>query len=132
MLDSHESSVSGSASAEQRIERSPADVLRLVVALGVALSLLLVEWLFGDTLVDFASDLLRGIDAVPAWMIGVIVVGTRILAVVVLGGGLIWAIVGRRWRMLVTNCLAVLLAGLLVSLQESLVDHDEGRRLIHP
>ena len=98
-LDSHESSVSGSASAdEQRIERSPADVLRLLVAVGVALALLLVEWLFGDALVDFASELLRGLDAVPAWMIGVFVVGTRILAVVVLGGGLIWALVGRRWR----------------------------------
>ena len=65
-LDSHESSVSGSASAdEQRIERSPADVLRLLVAVGVALALLLVEWLFGDALVDFASELLRGLDAVP-------------------------------------------------------------------
>ena len=96
----------------------------------MALALLLVELLFGDTLVDFASDLLRGLDAVPAWMIALIVVGTRILAVVVLGGGLIWALVGRRWRMLVTVGLAVLLAELLVSLQESLVDHDEGRRLV--
>ena len=104
--------------------------MRLLVAVGVALALLLVEWLFGDTLVDFASELLRGLDAVPAWMIDVIVVGTRILAVVVLGGGLIWALVGRRWRMLVTVGLAVLLAELLVSLQESLVDHDEGRRLV--
>ena len=130
-LDSHESSVSGSASAdEQRIERSPADVLRLLVAVGVALALLLVEWLFGDALVDFASELLRGLDAVPAWIFGVFVVGTRILAVVVLGGGLIWALVGRRWRMLETVGLAVLLAELLVSLQESLVDHDEGRRLV--
>ena len=88
MLDGHESSLSASASAdEQRIERSPADVLRLLVAVGVALALLLVEWLFGDALVDFASDLLRGLDAVPASMIALTVVGTRILAVVVLGGG---------------------------------------------
>ena len=63
----------------QRIERSPADVLRLVVAVGAALALLLVEWLFGDTLVAFASDLLRGLDAVPQWIIDVVVIGTRIL-----------------------------------------------------
>ena len=68
--------------------------------------LLLVEWLFGDTLVAFASDLLRGLDAVPQWIIDVIVIGTRILAVVVLGGGLVWMLFGvgggcwppSRWR----------------------------------
>ena len=72
----------------QPVGRSPADVLRLVVAAVVVLILLLVEWLFGDTLVAFASDLLRGLDAVPQWILDVIVIGTRVLALVVLGGGL--------------------------------------------
>ena len=70
------------------IQRSPADILRLVVAAVLVLILLVVEWLFGDTLVAFASDLLRGLDAVPQWIIAVIVIGTRILGVIVLGGGL--------------------------------------------
>ena len=98
-----------------RIERSPADVLRLLVAIGAALALLLVEWLFGDTLVGFASDLLRGLDAVPTWMIDVIVVGTRILGLVVLGGGLVWLLLGRRWRMLVTVGAGGALAELLIA-----------------
>ena len=72
-----------------RIERSPADVLRLVVAAALWIALLLVEWLFGDTLIAFGSDLLRGLDALPKWLIDVVVVGTRILGVVVLGGGLV-------------------------------------------
>src|SRR4029078_2924857 len=45
------------------VARSPADVLRLVVALSCLVALLLVEWLFGDTLVGFASDLFRGLGA---------------------------------------------------------------------
>ena len=52
-----------------RIERSPADVLRLVVAAAGAVALAVVEWLFGDTLVAFGTDLLRGLDAVPQWMV---------------------------------------------------------------
>src|SRR5262249_19850559 len=47
-----------------RIERSPADVLRLVVAVIVIAVLWLIEWLFDDTLVAFVSDLLNGLHAV--------------------------------------------------------------------
>ena len=115
---------------EQRIDRSPADFLRLLVAVGVALVLSLVEAVFGDTLVGFASDLLRGLDALPGWLIDVVVVGTRILGVVMIGGGLVWAIVGRRWRLLVTVGLAALVAELLVASEEALIDHDEGQRLV--
>ena len=59
------------------VERSPADVLRLIVAAAALLALVVVEWLFGDTLVAFGSDLLRGMDAVPQWIIDVVVLGTR-------------------------------------------------------
>ena len=51
--------------AESHRVRSPADILRLVVAATILVVLLVVEWLFGDTLVTFASDLLRGLDALP-------------------------------------------------------------------
>src|SRR5262245_55258384 len=89
-----------------RVERSPADLLRLVVAAVAVVVLTVVEWLFGDTLVAFASDLLRGLDAIPHWIVDVVVIGTRILAVVVLGGGIVLAVVKRRWRMLVTAGIA--------------------------
>jgi glycosyltransferase 2 family protein len=113
-----------------RTERSPADVLRLLVAVGAAVALLLVEWLFGDTLVGFATDLLRGLDAVPSWMIDVVVVGTRILGLVVVGGGLVLALLGRQWRLLVTVALAAGLAELLIALADLAVDHEEGRTLV--
>ena len=105
----------GSPRRRPEIERSPADVLRLVVAAALLLVLLLVERVFGNTLVGFASDLLRGLDAVPQWIVDVVVVGTRVLAVVVLGGLLAWALYRRRWRMLGTVALAGLLAAAVVA-----------------
>jgi undecaprenyl-diphosphatase len=118
--------VTGTVSAEERIERSPADVLRLVVA-GIALLLLaVVRWLFGDDLVAFGSDLLRGLAAVPQWIVDVVVLGTRILAIVVVGGGLVWSLYHRRWRMLVTVAIAALAAGVLVAVLDAAVGDTQG------
>jgi hypothetical protein len=124
---------SGRATADgtgQPILRSPADILRLVVAGAVVLILLAVEWLFGDTLVAFASDLLRGLDAIPHWMITAIVIGTRVLGLVVLGGGLAWILYRRRWRMLATIVIAGLLAVLVLGRLHPLVDTSRGRDLV--
>ena len=114
--------------AGQPIQRSPADILRLVVAAVVVLILLVVEWLFGDTLVAFASDLLRGLDAIPQWIIAVIVIGTRVLGLIVLGGGLMWILYRRRWRMLATIALAGLVAVVIVRLARRLGRDRSGAR----
>jgi glycosyltransferase 2 family protein len=108
------------------IERSPADVLRFVVAAAGYLALVVVEWLFGDTLIAFGSDLLRGLDAVPQWIVDVLALGSRILALVMLGGGLLWTVYRQRWRMLVTVGLAGLLAGGLFALLGDVVRPDDG------
>jgi hypothetical protein len=107
-------------------ERSPADVLRLVVAAAGWVALLLVEWLFGDTLVAFGSDLLRGLDALPQWTTDLLVLGTRVLALVILVGGLVWTAYRQRWAMLGTVVVAGLAAGLLVQLLNDLVGVDTG------
>ncbi|MET0662953.1 MAG: lipopolysaccharide kinase InaA family protein [Ilumatobacteraceae bacterium] len=112
--------------SSQPIQHSPADILRLVVAGVVVLILLAVEWLFGDTLVAFASDLLRGLDAVPQWIIAAIVIGTRILGVIVLGGGLAWILYRRRWRMLATIAIAGLLAVAMLGGLDPLVETESG------
>jgi undecaprenyl-diphosphatase len=108
------------------VERSPADVLRLVVAAALLLVLLLVEWLFGDTLVAFGSDLLRGLDALPQWILDVIVQGTRVLAVVVFGGGLVATVLRRRWRMLATLVIAAIAGALLAAVLDAAIPVDEG------
>ena len=49
--------------------RSPGDFLRLIVAASAIVIVFLVAWLFGDTVVVFASDFFAGIDAVPDWLL---------------------------------------------------------------
>ncbi|MET0144010.1 MAG: lipopolysaccharide kinase InaA family protein [Ilumatobacteraceae bacterium] len=121
---------SGGEGSGQTIQRSPVDVLRLVVAGTVVLVVLVVEWLFGDALVAFASDLLRGLDAVPQWIVAAFVIGTRILALIVLGGGLAWILHRRRWRMLLTVAIAGGLAVAIDGLLGGVVDTDRGRDLV--
>jgi glycosyltransferase 2 family protein len=108
------------------IERSPADVVRVVVAAAALLALLLLEWLFGDTLVAFGTEVLRGLDALPQWIVDVVVVGGRVLAVVMLGGGLLWTLSRQRWAMLVRVVVAGLLAAVLVTLVDDVVEVDDG------
>jgi glycosyltransferase 2 family protein len=114
----------------QTIEHSPADVLRFVVAAVIVLALILLEWLFGDTLIAFASDLLRGLDAIPQWIIDVVVIGTRVLGLVVLGGGLVMILYRRRWRMIVTVTIAGVVAVGLFRLLDAFVETDEGADLV--
>ncbi len=63
------------------IERSPSDVLRLIVAFFVLLGLMLLDWLAGNTLVKFVHDLLSGLGAMPTWILDAFVIGTRIAAI---------------------------------------------------
>jgi glycosyltransferase 2 family protein len=92
------------------VERSPSDVLRLGVGAVLLVILLVVQALFGDTLVTFTAQLLQGLDALPHWIVHTVVVGTRVLAVVVIGGGLVVTLWHGRLRMLVTVVAAGLLA----------------------
>ncbi len=92
------------------VERSPSDLLRLVVAVVLLTVELVVQAVFGDTVVTFATDLLRGLDALPGWVVQTLVIATRLLAVVVLGGGLLVTVWRGRWRLVVTVMAAGLLA----------------------
>jgi hypothetical protein len=90
--------------------RSPVDLVRFVLAALALTVLLLVEWLFGRTLVTFAYDLFRGLSAVPHWLLSIVVIGVRILAIVLLGGGFLVSLLRGRWRALLTSALAGALA----------------------
>jgi glycosyltransferase 2 family protein len=99
------------------VERSPSDVLRLGAATALLAVLLVVQALFGDTLVTFTAQLLTGLDALPHWIVYTVVVGTRVLAIVVFGGGLVVTLWHGRLRLLVTVVVAGLVAlGLAVLL----------------
>ncbi len=108
------------------IQRSPADVVRLVTAAVILIALLLIEWLFGDTLVAFGTDLLRGLDALPNWIVDVVIVGTRLLAVVMLAAGLVWVVWRQRWAVLTRIVAASVLAAVLVSVLIDLIEVNTG------
>ncbi|HTN79914.1 MAG TPA: hypothetical protein VMK16_09590 [Acidimicrobiales bacterium] len=75
------------AAPGDRIERSPSDLLRLIVAAVALLALMLLDWLAGDTLVSFLHDFLAGLNAVPTWILDTFVIATRVafIALIVLG-----------------------------------------------
>ena len=101
-------------------------MLRLAVAAVSLLLLTLVGWLFGDTLVGFASDLLRGIDALPEWLVRGFAAAARVIGVVVLVGGLALTAIRTGWRMVGTIALAIAVAVLLTVLLADFPDIDEG------
>jgi undecaprenyl-diphosphatase len=103
----------------QPASRSPADVLRLLVAAVLTLALLLLEWLFGDTLVDFASRLFRGVSAIPTWILDVLVVGARVLAIVLLVAGVVAVARRNDWRPAITVLVAAVAAAILAVLLDS-------------
>ena len=87
---------------------------------------MLFRSLFGDSLVAFGSDLLRGLGAIPQWIVDVVLVGTRILAVIVIGGGFVVTVARARWRMLLTVTAGAVLAVVLDLLRYVLIDAGQG------
>jgi hypothetical protein len=98
-------------------ERSPSDVLRLVVALVALAAAWLLQLAVGDRVVDDTRDLLRGADTLPSWLTAAVVLAAGAgAAVLVVGGGAL--AVGRRrwWALAVTALAAALALGLAVVL----------------
>jgi tRNA A-37 threonylcarbamoyl transferase component Bud32 len=85
---------------ETTVERSPADVLRLVVAAVVLAVAALLSHFFGGTSSEFVADLLSGLERLPAGLVtAVVVLGELLgLGLIVIGGVL--AVVHRRWRLI--------------------------------
>ncbi len=112
--------------------RSPADILRLIVAAVAVLVVLFLAWIFGGTLAVFASDVLAGLAAVPDWLLTVVVAGTRLLSIAVLVGGLLWTAVRERWGATIAMLLGGAFAAVAIALLDDLVDLDEGAVVISP
>ena len=115
------------ASRPDRVIRAPSDVLRLAVASAALVALVIVGRLFDETIVGFAADLLRGLDALPSWLVTALVATGQVLGVVLLVTALVAALV--RWDTRLVG--AVLLGGgaamLLFALLRPLVDEEALR-----
>ncbi|HET8617382.1 MAG TPA: hypothetical protein VFM27_00385 [Acidimicrobiales bacterium] len=97
-------------------ERSPADVLRVVVAAVALLAVLALQWLAGDSAVDTAHDILRGLDELPSWFVTLVLAGTWLCGLVAFAGGGAAAVVRGRWRALGSAALGGGLALVLAAL----------------
>ncbi len=117
---------------EARRVRSPADILRFLVAAVAVVVVFLLAWLFGDSVVVFASDFLRGIDALPNWILTLLVAGVRLLTVAVLIGGLLWTAVRARWAAPIAMLLGGVIAAVLVALLADVADVESGRTVAMP
>src|SRR4051812_43702558 len=106
--------------------RSPADALRLVVGVLALVTLLVVTWIFGDTLIGFTSDLLRGLDALPHWIVTGAVVTVRVLAVLFVVAGVALTILRSGARLLLQVALAVLVAVAITVLLDDVPHVDVG------
>jgi undecaprenyl-diphosphatase len=89
-----------------QVERSPADVLRLVVAMAGLLVFLLLDVLFGDTITSFVSQLLDGLEHLPEGLLSGLLAATRLGVLVAVLAGLVGALWTRRFRALLTVVLA--------------------------
>jgi hypothetical protein len=95
------------ASRPDRVTRAPSDVLRLAVASGALVAVVIAGWLFDEAIVGFVADLLRGLDALPSWLVTTLVATGQVLGLVLLATALITALVRRDARLVG----AVLLGG---------------------
>ena len=88
------------ASEPSRAARAPTDVLRLAVAVGSLLVVVLIGALFDEAIVGFVADLVQGIEALPSWLVTAVIVIGQVLGVVVIVGGAVVAVVRRNWILL--------------------------------
>ncbi len=101
----------GSTRETVAYERSPVDVLRLAVGSLLLVVALLLVVIFGGRVASVLGDLLDGVDTLPTWVVDVVIVTTRFLAVLLVGAGLVGVVVTRRWRVLLTTAAAMVVAG---------------------
>jgi tRNA A-37 threonylcarbamoyl transferase component Bud32 len=111
------------ASEPGRTAKAPTDVLRLAVSVTALLIVVVIGALFDDAIVGFVSDLVRGFEALPTWLVtGVVVLG-QILGIVIVVGGAAVTVARRRWFLLVVTAAAAAAAVAITLLVLPIVDH---------
>lgn len=126
-METRASATDSSASeSTTSFERSPVDVLRLAVGVVLLAAALILVALFGDRIGNFLGALLDGVDTLPAWLLDLVIVGSRLLATLLVVVGLVAALSGRRWRLLLMTIGSALVAALTEAAIHGFVADDEG------
>ncbi|HVN51095.1 MAG TPA: hypothetical protein VMT43_06655, partial [Acidimicrobiales bacterium] len=115
------------STAPERVTRAPSDVLRLVVALVLLVGFVLVGLLFGGSVVGFAAALLRGLSALPSWLVTTVVVAVQVAAVVLAVAALVAVVRTRSWRLVVEALIGAAIGAATAVLLGHLVDASAAR-----
>lgn len=113
------------------LERSPVDALRVVTA-GVLLAMVgAIAYLFGTSVLVFASGLFEGVSVLPLWFIEGLAGFTHLAVVASIGTGVVTLTINRQWRALVVATASAAVAwGCFLALDLELT--IEGGSLILP
>ena len=106
-------------------ERSPVDVLRLVVGSVLLLIALVLVAVFGGRVANVLGDLFDGVDTLPTWVVDVVIVTARLLAALLLVAGLLGVMITRRWRVLLTTIAAMAVAALAGAALAAWIGNDD-------
>ncbi len=106
-------------------ERSPVDVLRLVVGSLLLLAVLVLVAVFGGRVAGVLGDLFDGVDTIPTWVVDVVLLTTRLLALVLFAAGLVGVLVTRLWRVLFTTLAAMVVAAVAGAALASWIGSDD-------
>jgi undecaprenyl-diphosphatase len=113
------------SSEPERSAKAPTDVLRLAVAVVVLVTVVVLGAFFDEAILGFIADLVRGLEALPTWLVTGVVLFGQLLALVVIVGGGVLAAVQRRWFLLAVSAIAAGAAVALTMLIRPIVDHFE-------
>jgi undecaprenyl-diphosphatase len=111
-----------------RVTRAPSDALRLATAVVTTAVVVVVGLVFGNAVVAFTSDLLRGLDAFPSWLVTTIVVLAQLASVAIVAGVVLTAIRLRSGLLVATTVAAAAAAAALAAGLSSLLE-AEGEAL---
>lgn len=107
------------------IERSPADLLRLIVAGTGLIVLVLLDALFADGITVFVADIADALARLPAGLLDAVVAASQVGLWIALVVAVVWAIVHREVRLALMVVAAALLAAGLHGAIDLMLDHGE-------
>jgi undecaprenyl-diphosphatase len=115
----------GHESGAVTIERSPADVLRLIVATVVLIGLVVVDALANDAVTEFVAEVADALRQLPSGLLDAVVVASQVGLWAALAVAVVWAIVRREARLAIVVVVAALLAAGLHGLLDLWLDPGE-------
>lgn len=110
-----------------RVTQAPSDVLRMATAVVALVFVTVIGGLFGETMAAFVSDLLTGLQRLPAGLMSVVEVGAQVVGVVLIVAAIVAVVRGRAWEVVLAGLVAAALASVLTAVLSNLFGDAAAR-----